>query len=515
MRTICSTEEIQTIERLHIMKDDSIETALMERAGKKAAESILNWGREVKESGSVRYHVFCGPGNNGGDGFVIAKTLFDRGEKVSCWELKKTESRSPSSSLMRKLWQPLGDIRPLKNLTEQDFKEGDVVVDALFGIGLTRQLDDECSQIIDKIPANIPIIAIDILSGMDSSSGAFLASGELPNFEASLTLTFQMAKWGHYLQEGMKRSGTIKVIPIGLDDGLEKYLTSYPALVKLIDTTSPGFFALLDKKGSEHKYGYGHSLVLSGSRSKMGAAELAGIAALRVGSGLVTLGLHKDTFYNHTSEVKALMKAKIYNKENLCDVLSDERINALCLGPGLGIEENTRDLIKTALEAKRHVVLDADAISAFQDDPNSLFEQLHDKVVLTPHFGEFARLFPDLARKIRKENFTKIKAVQQASILCGANVLLKGQQTIIASPGGQTYLVNGSDFKNSSWLATAGSGDVLAGMITGLMARSITPIKSAVLAAYIHLQTSNLYGPGLIADDIPNMIPRVLQNHLK
>lgn len=511
MASICSTEEIQEIERLQINGSDKVASVLMETAGRKATDSILKWRMQGKKPGRNQYHVLCGPGNNGGDGFVIARTLFEMGEKTSCWEIANPHNRSSSSALMRSKWLQRGTIAPLKDFERVEFSEDDILIDALFGIGLTRPLDEICSRIFKGIPSHMPIIAIDVLSGLDSSTGSFLSSSNLSDFKATLTLTFQIPKWGHYLQEGTERSGTIKVISIGLEEGLKKFSNTHPSLTELVETHPPEFTDLLDKMGSKHKYDHGHSLILSGPPGKMGAAELAGLSALRVGSGLVTMGLPKEVFFNHTNKVKAMMTTKIDKVHDLLDRLSDKRINSICLGPGLGIGEQTREFTNVALKSGRAVVLDADALTSFHEDPDSLFKNLHKRVVITPHFGEFARIFPDLAKKIKGNKLPLIRAVQIASTISGAVVLLKGRQTVIASPDGHTYLVNGAKFKHSSWLATGGSGDVLAGMITGLMARNIPTKKSAILATYIHLFAANLFGPGLIGDDLPKLIPTVLR----
>ena len=514
MQSICSTEEIQEIENLQIQGSDQVAMDLMETAGRKAAEAIIKWKEKVRIPSQNHYHVLCGPGNNGGDGFVIARTLVDMGEKISCWELIDSPNRSAPSTLMRSKWLQKGSISPLEDFQRATLSEGDIVVDALFGIGLTRPLDKKCSKIIEGIPSHITIIAIDILSGLDSSTGSLLSSSELSSYEATLTLTFQIPKWGHYLQEGAERSGTIEVISIGLDEGLKKFSTIHPPLVELVETQPPEFIGLLDKKGPYHKYDHGHSLILSGPPGKMGAAELAGISALRVGSGLVTMGLPKEAFFNHTFKVNALMATKINKPQDMLDCLSDKRINAICLGPGLGIGKQTREYAIVALKSGQKAVLDADALTSFQENPDVLYKNLHNRTVITPHFGEFARIFPDLATKIKGDKLSVIRAVQKASTISGAVVLLKGRQTVIASPDGHTYLVNGAKSKNSPWLATGGSGDVLAGMITGLMARNIPPLKCALLSVYIHLHAVSIFGPGLIADDLPKLIPKVLNKFL-
>ncbi|MCY4185852.1 MAG: NAD(P)H-hydrate dehydratase [Rhodobacteraceae bacterium] len=510
MRSICSTEEMQKIERLQIKDDIQVATGLMECAGTKAAESIIEWSQEAGRKSRNHFHVLCGPGNNGGDGFVIARTLFDLGKKVSCWELGNPTGKSSSSTLMRSKWLQRGSIAPIGQFQMAELKNGDIVVDALFGIGLTRPLDKKCSIIFERIPSSVPIIAIDILSGLNSTSGELLSVSDLPAYKAALTLTFQLAKWGHYLQEGSARSGKIEVLPIGLDKGMREYNKSNTSLVELVDTNPPDFAKFLDKHGASHKYDHGHALILSGSQGKMGAAELAGASALRIGSGLVTLGLPRDAFQIYSNNLKALMVTPADEPKDLQECLEDTRINALCLGPGLGLGRKTREFTNAALASGRNVVLDADALTSFKDNHKSLFMQLHEKTVLTPHFGEFAKLFPDLATRMKSGNYPLLTSVQKASTRSGAIILLKGRQTVVASPDGKTYLVDGVKFENSSWLATAGSGDVLAGMITGLMARNITPLKSAVLSVYLHLKAASLLGPGLIADDIPNTIPRVI-----
>ena len=511
---ICSTEEIQQIENFQIQGSVKVAMDLMETAGRKAAEAIINWQAKPATPVKTHYHIMCGPGNNGGDGFVIARTLLDLGESVSCWESGNPPNRSASSAAMRSKWLQRGTISPLTDLQEFAFAKNDILVDALFGIGLTRPLTNNIAQIIAGIPSYLPIIAIDILSGLDASTGRVLAPRDLPNYQASLTLTFQLAKWGHYLGEGVERSGPIRVISIGLEEGLKKYTTTHSPLVELVESQLPEFTNLLEKSGSKHKYDHGHSLILSGPPGKMGAAELAAISALRAGSGLVTMGLPAKAFLHHTNKVKALMTANINFTHDLEVVLSDNRINALCLGPGLGIGGQTREYTDVALNSGRNVVLDADALSSFQDNPEALFGKLHLRVVLTPHLGEFARIFPSLTRNIKEDGLPVIKATQQASTISGAVILFKGRQTVIAAPGGPTYLINGSRFQNSSWLATGGSGDVLSGLITGLMARNISPIISALLAVYIHLHAAKIFGPGLIADDLPKLIPSVLNKLL-
>lgn len=254
---------------------------------------------------------------------------------------------------------------------------------------------------------------------------------------------------------------------------------------------------MLAKTGAAHKYDHGHALVLTGGAAATGAARLAARGALRAGAGLVTLGAPGAALMECAMHSTAVMVRRCDGAEGLGAVLEDPRINALCLGPGMGIDRAAQAL-PTALDHARKAtssgcVLDADALTALAGAPLSL----HDRVVLTPHGGEFRRMFPDLAQDD--------DGVAQASRQCSAIVLLKGARTVIASPGGQLASVEAK----APWLATAGSGDVLAGIITGLIARGCPPFDAAVLGADLHGAAARAFGPGLIAEDIPEMLPKV------
>jgi hydroxyethylthiazole kinase-like uncharacterized protein yjeF len=279
---------------------------------------------------------------------------------------------------------------------------------------------------------------------------------------------------------------------------------------------SPALVARLSKAESAHKYDHGHVLVLSGPAGRGGAARLAARAALRVGAGLVTLGAPPDALAEHAAQLTAIMLREVAGSAGLEALLSDARLNALCLGPGLGSNEQTRNLVRIALSARRMTVLDADALTAFEASPQSLFAVTHDNVVLTPHDGEFARLFPELARPLRDVPLAKAQkarrdAVHQAAARCGATVLLKGPATLIATPSGQSAEVDLTGDRAVPWLATAGSGDVLAGLICGLLARGFSPIQAAETGAGLHAAAARRFGPGLIAEDLPETLPGVFR----
>ncbi len=260
----------------------------------------------------------------------------------------------------------------------------------------------------------------------------------------------------------------------------------------------------LAKAEAAHKFDHGHALVLSGGAARTGAARLAARGALRIGAGLVTLGVPGAAQLEVAMQVTAIMLRRCEDAAGLAVLLEDARLNALCLGPGLGLER-ARDLVPAALaDPTRAVVLDADALSAFADDPETLFGHLHPGCVLTPHAGEFTRLFGEIGSD-------RLAAVRAAAARAGAVVLLKGAETLIAAPDGRALCAAAIGEEAAPWLATAGAGDVLAGMITGLCARGITPLQAAGFAAWLHAEAARSFGPGLIAEDLPEALPGVLQ----
>ncbi|WP_363323263.1 NAD(P)H-hydrate dehydratase [uncultured Tateyamaria sp.] len=270
-------------------------------------------------------------------------------------------------------------------------------------------------------------------------------------------------------------------------------------------------------KTAGHKFDYGHALVLSGGPGRTGAARLAARGALRIGAGLVTLGVPPSAQMEAASQITALMLTRVADAGAFEAVLEDARINALCLGPGLGFER-ARALVPVAVRAERtpYVVLDADALSVWADDPAELCDMLHDRCVLTPHGGEFARLFPDIAEKLnavpeRGPAYSKVDATREAAARCGAVVLFKGPDTVIAHPDGRCSVHAAAYGRVAPWLATAGAGDVLAGFITGLLARGFDPMAACETAAWLHVECARAFGPGLIAEDLPEMLPQVLR----
>ena len=275
---------------------------------------------------------------------------------------------------------------------------------------------------------------------------------------------------------------------------------------------TPDLRDLLRKAAQGHKYAHGHALVLSGGRGRSGAARLAARGALRVGAGLVTLATPPDAVPEVAAQITAIMLRETGCDAALTEMLTDHRITALCLGPGLGLAAPQRALLLAALAAKRATVLDADALTLLARDQTAS-AALHPACVLTPHEGEFARLFPDLATNLDPAPTlaTRAQATRQAAARAGCTVLLKGPDTLVASPDGPVWVHPAQPSGAQAWLATAGSGDVLAGFICGLMARGMAPAQAANIGVWLHRQAATRFGPGLIAEDLPEILPAVLR----
>ena len=271
------------------------------------------------------------------------------------------------------------------------------------------------------------------------------------------------------------------------------------------------------RKGRGHKYDSGHALILSGGPGKGGAARMAARGALRVGAGLVTVACHPSALQENAAQLDAIMLRSVRDAGDLAALLDDARFNAVGLGPGLGTGDRTRGLVAATLAAQRGTVLDADAIMAFAENPGDLFDALHVECLLTPHAGEFARIFPDIAERLKAPAaegpaFSRLDASRQAAARAGCCVLLKGPDTVIAAPDGRAAVNAGVYGRATPWLATAGAGDVLTGIATGLMARGARAFEAAATAAWLHVEAARAFGPGLIAEDLPEMLPRVFQD---
>ncbi len=482
---------------------------LMELAGKKAASEIH---RAFDEDRSVakRAHILCGPGNNGGDGFIAAAALKQLGWKIDVWAMGSPNRMSADALSARSACEAIQRVRSLASISEADLTDGGVVVDAIFGVGLSRPVQGPAARALRLAESGGPLVAIDILSGLNSDNGQHSVEGLVNPKPASMTVSFECAKRGHFTGAGERLSGRVCIVSLGLAEECQSLVEGGAGLRLWSKCALPR--ERLDKRESQHKYNHGHALILSGSKNRGGAARLAARAALRIGAGLVTIGARSDALAEHAAQLNAVMLDEVNTPEDLRTVLTNRKINTLCVGPGFGTDEDARRLILACLTTRMGIVVDADALTAFEAAPDKLFNSLHCNAVLTPHSGEFSRLFPD---SIDGDDFdSKVSAVRKASLRARSTVLLKGAHTLIADSQGRIAMVASSGGQSAAWLATAGSGDVLSGMICGLMARGLEAATAAGVAAWLHAETARRCGPGMISEDLPENLPEVLQDVL-
>lgn len=514
MSKLLTGTQMRAVEEAAMAAGEVSGTALMEAAGAAVVAQIYHVWPKLYDSDEPGALILCGPGSNGGDGFVVARRLKERGWRVSLVLFGDVARLSGDAAQNCALWQRMGEVLAPADLPGLLARGApDLAVDALFGTGLSRPLEPEVAEALAAVLASaVRRVAVDMLSGLCADSGRML--GGVAVGRVDLTVTFHAAKPGHVLAEGGHLGGQLVVADIGLDGALDAARAgALPA--RLVGAEECGCVARKDPAG--HKFSHGHALVLTGGPGRTGAARLAARAALRVGAGLVTLGVPPAAQQEVAMQITALMLARLPDAAALSVLLEDRRINALCLGPGLGLDDRARALVEVALAAERPVVLDASGLSLFAGDPEALFAQTRGaRVVMTPHGGEFARLFPDLAARLEEvprqgPAWSKVDAVREAAARAGCVVLLKGADTVIAAPDGSVRVHAALRERSCPWLATAGAGDVLAGLITGLLARSMAPLDAAARGAWLHVEAARQAGPGLIAEDLPEAIPAVLR----
>ena len=459
---------------------------LMERAGQAVATAAVRMAAP-----GARIAVLCGPGNNGGDGFIAARLLAAGGYRVFVYLLGSREQLKGDASLAARAWN--GPVEPAR----RDFAEGaDLIIDALFGAGLDRPIDGAAGVAVDGAnESGAAILAVDLPSGVDGRSGTILARAII----AKETVTFFRRKPGHLLLPGRLLCGPVTVADIGIDTG------SLAAIRPRAFHNLPGLWqaAMPQPRTDGHKYDRGHAVVLSGPMSRTGAARLAARGALRVGAGLVTVASPPDALVVNGAHLTAIMLARMDGPDGLGEILADRRHNAVVLGPGLGRGADAVDLVQVALASDATTVLDADALTSFADDPDALFALVGARpaaTVLTPHEGEFGRLFPDLA-----DNPSKLDRAREAARRSGAVVILKGPDTVVAAPDGRAAIADNAPAD----LATAGAGDVLAGFVGGLLAQHMQAFEAAAAAVWLHGAAARHIGRGLIAEDLPEILPRV------
>lgn len=445
--------------------------------------------REIRKRWTARsVLILCGPGNNGGDGFVVARKLSEVGWPVRVALLGRPERLRGDAALNARRWQ--GPTQPIEEVTPDG---AGLVVDALFGAGLARPVEGPAAAILRAVrDRGIPSIAVDVPSGVHGDTGAVLGTA----IPARLTVTFFRLKPGHLLLPGRDLCGETIVADIGIPPEVLNRLRAPPLHENAPPLWMPRFPW---PRRDGHKYSRGHVLIAGGEETT-GAARLAARGAMRMGAGLVTIASPPAARIVYASSMPGALIREDACPEDFGNLLSDRRKNAVLLGPGGGVGEPLRRRVLTSLEARRSVVLDADAITAFQGDTATLFGAIRTDCVLTPHEGEFARLF-----EVTGERLVDARRAAAAS---GAVVLLKGADTIVAAPDGRAAINTNAPPD----LATAGSGDVLAGMCAALLAQGASALDAACIAAWLHGAAAAAFGPGLVAEDIPEMLPSVLRN---
>ena len=461
---------------------------LMENAGRAVADAAgtLLQGRRVL--------VVAGPGNNGGDGFVAARHLAERGFAVRVSFVGEAKRLKGDAALAAERWS--GPIEPASPVSLTDC---DIVIDALFGAGLDREVEGLPRAMIRAMNASgAPVIAVDLPSGVNGTTGAVMGGA----VNARHTVTFFRRKVGHMLLPGRLHCGAIQVADIGipasvLDKIKPMTFANRPALWGRL-------FPLPRAEG--HKYSRGHAVVVSGGLSTTGAARLAARGALRAGAGLVTIASPRAALAVNAAASLAVMVRPVDGAAELTAFLADKRRNAVLLGPGGGVGQAMREQAAAVLASGAAAVLDADALTSLADEPKALAGQVaraQRDVVLTPHEGEFARLF-----KVIHEDpnvHAKLEKTRLAARTSGATLLFKGADTVVAAPDGRASIADNAPPS----LATAGSGDVLAGIIAGLLAQGMPAFEAATAAVWLHGEAASAFGPGLIAEDLPDALPAV------
>lgn len=492
MNELLTTAEMAEADRLTIA------------AGVPGVELMENAGRAVADAAGAlpgrRVVVVAGPGNNGGDGFVAARYLAERGYIVRVSFVGDLKKLKGAAALAAKRWS--GKV---EQASPASLANCDIIIDALFGAGLDRDVEDLPRVMIEAMNATATlVVAVDLPSGVNGTTGAIMGAA----VKAARTVTFFRRKTGHLLLPGRLHCGVLQVADIGI-----------PASV--LDAIKPAAFvnrpALWGRsfpapRADGHKYSRGHAVVVSGGLSTTGAARLAARGALRAGAGLVTIASPREALNINAATSLAVMVRPVDGPAELTAFLADKRRNAVVLGPGGGVGPAMREQVAAALAATAAVVLDADALSSFAGDADGLASLIAKRAgaatILTPHEGEFARLF----KAIHEDHhvLAKLEKTCLAARTIGATVLLKGPDTVVASPDGRASIADNAP----PTLATAGSGDVLAGIIAGLIAQGMPAFEAASAAVWLHGDAANDFGPGLIAEDLSEALPAVYRRLL-
>ena len=483
---LLTTAQMDSADRLAV--EAGVESLfLMENAGRAVANETQRLA-----GGGTRVTVLCGPGNNGGDGFVAARNLREGGIEVRVGILVPVNALKGDAAVIAQRWNG-----PAEPLSAHMLDEADLIVDALFGAGLARPLDGEAAAAVEAMNATgKPIVAVDVPSGLDGTTGTFAG----PVVHARRTVTFFRRKPGHLLLPGKQLCGPVTVANIGIPENVLSAIAPQTWANHFSIWLAQFHWPSIDA----NKYDRGHAVAVSGPADGTGAARMGARGALRAGAGLVTVASPIDALATNAAHLTAIMLKPFQDPGGLAEILADQRKNAVLIGPAVGIGEETRQLAHVVLTSGAAAVLDADVITSFASDSDALWAAIagHKSrpVVLTPHEGEFERLFPDLM------DGSKLERARAAAKRSGATVLLKGPDTVIAAPDGRAAINENA----TPWLATAGAGDVLGGIITGLLAQRMPVFEAACAGVWLHGEAADAVGPGLIAEDLPEQLPTIL-----
>ncbi len=461
---------------------------LMKNAGKQIGKLSLKILRKNKNK---RILILCGPGNNGGDGYIAAKYLQENNIKVDVFSFKKPKELKGDAKKAFDLW----DNIVYNKLHKKKMSRYSLIIDSLFGAGISRPLNLKLQKIASWCEElSLNVLSVDMPSGINGDTG--MPIGQTV-FKANHTITFFRAKTGHKLFPGKEFCGQLHISQIGIKSKQLKNIN-----VNVYNNEANLWKKMIPRRRwNKNKYDYGHAVIFSGEMT--GATKLASLSCLRAGAGLVTIMSPKkyEMAYRLFNPSLMILSSK-FESENTKNFLSDKRINALAYGFGSVPSVETKKQTLEILKLNKPTVLDAGSLTSFSSKPEILYKSCHTKTILTPHSGEFERIFPQL------RNITKLKSCQKASQLTNSVIVLKGADTIIAEPSGNTIICS-EPF--SPWLATAGTGDVLSGLIASMLAQGLDCFHAAAAGVWIHNSAGKKIGPGLISNDLVKKLKQIIQ----
>ncbi len=486
MNELLTTDDMAEADRLTI-EGGTAGLVLMERAGRAVADAAMPM---VPAGGRIM--VLCGPGNNGGDGFVAARVLAGRGYTVTVILSGQREALRGNARFAAEMWE--GEIHSPATFEPAG---ADLIIDALLGGGLARPVEGEVARLIVAAnAADAPVLAVDLPSGIDGNTGQIRGVA----VQSKKTVTFFRLKPGQILYPGRRVCGEVVLADIGIPAGVLDRIR--PALAINMPELWRDQLPVLDEEGN--KFNRGHLVVVSGGIESTGAARLAAHAAARTGAGLVTVASPSDALAVNAAALTDIMVRGSDGAAGLRRLLEDKRRNALVLGPGNGVGEALKECVALALSSGRALVLDADALTSFASNASALKADISEehavKLVVTPHDGEFARLFAAQTDILAHPD--RLGRALAAARFLGGVVVLKGPDCVIASPDGRAAI----NQNGTPWLATAGSGDVLAGAIGGLLAQGAPAFEAACAGVWLHAEAGRAVGPGLLAHDLPQAL---------